>query len=92
MFEYRMCLSYQLRQRYGISQTELARAARVSRQLIGQIELDAFRQTRGHEAMLRKAFAAVIAIRRQEMDALERDLADIPWLFSISKEDNQNGP
>lgn len=88
MYEHHICWMCRLRLRYGISQTELARAAGVSRQLISQIELECERQSKGHEAMVRRAFAAVIASRRSELNGLERELERIPWLFSMSKEED----
>lgn len=91
MVEYQMCQLCQLRVRYGITQTELARAAGVSRQLIGQIEIEYERQSKGHEAMLRRAFASVIASRRANLEALEHDLAHTAWLFSPVEEEEQNG-
>lgn len=91
MLEYRMCLASRLRIRYGISQAELARAVGVSRQLIGQIEQEPERQTNGHEELLRRAFAVLICQRRTQLDSLEHDLAQAPWLFSISKEENTDG-
>lgn len=91
MVEYQMCQLCQLRMRYGITQAELARAAGVSRQLIGQIEMEQERQSKGHEAMLRRAFASVIASRRANLEALERDLAHTTWLFSPAKEEEQDG-
>lgn len=90
MSEYRMCRMGQLRLRSGISQAELARAAGVSRQLIGKIELGECR-SKGHEKMLRRAFASVIASRRAQLDALEYDLAQNDSLFSPSKEEDQDG-
>jgi transcriptional regulator with XRE-family HTH domain len=88
MADYRMCLACRLRLRYGISQKEIAKAAGVTRQLISLIELEKENQTKGHEVMLRRAFAGIIAARRQQMDALEHDLAVTSWLFSPSEEDD----
>ena len=76
MAEQNMCRMTQLRLRYGISQADLANAAGVSRQLISLIELDTASQSKGHEALIRRAFSAVIAA---------------PWLFSMSKEDDEHG-
>ena len=64
MAEQNMCRMTQLRLRYGISQADLANAAGVSRQLISLIELDTASQSKGHEALIRRAFSAVIASRR----------------------------
>ena len=61
MAEQNMCRMTQLRLRYGISQADLANAAGVSRQLISLIELDTASQSKGHEALIRRAFSAVIA-------------------------------
>ena len=80
-----------LRLRYGISQAELAKAAGVSRQLISQIELEVERQSNGHEAMIRRAFAEVIASRREALAHLEQDLEHIPWLFSMSNGEDEYG-
>ena len=52
---------------YGISQADLANAAGVSRQLISLIELDTASQSKGHEALIRRAFSAVIASRRRRL-------------------------
>jgi len=81
----------QLRLRYGISQADLAKAAGVSRQLISLIELDTASQSKGHEALLRRAFAAVIESRRMALDSLARELDTTTWLFSMSKEDDEHG-
>lgn len=86
-----MCWMVRLRLRYGISQAELAKAAGVSRQLISQIELEQERQSSGHEAMIRRAFAEVIASRRVVLAHLEQDLEHTPWLFSMSNEEEENG-
>lgn len=86
-----MCRLCQLRLRYGITQAELAKAAGVSRQLIGQIETEQERQSKRHEAMLRRAFACVIASRREKLDALEHELARTAWLFSPAEEEEQDG-
>ena len=91
MCEHHICRARELRLRYGISQAELAQAAGVSRQLITQIELEADRQSRGHEAMLRRAFAAVIASRRGQLASLERELTEIPQLFSLTEEVSERG-
>lgn len=91
MCEYHICRLRELRLRYGISQAELALAAGVSRQLITQIELEEERQSRGNEAMLRRAFTAVIASRQSQLAALEQELADIPWLFSFTEEESEHG-
>lgn len=91
MTEQRMCRLCQFRLRYGITQAELAKAAGVSRQLISQIETECERQSKGHEAMLRRAFARVIASRREKLDALEYGLAHTAWLFSPVKEEEQDG-
>ena len=86
-----MCRMAELRLRYGISQAELANAAGVSRQLISLIELDTASQSKGHEALIRRAFSAVIASRRAALDGLERELEATPWLFTMSKEDDEHG-
>ncbi|CUP96778.1 transcriptional regulator%2C y4mF family [uncultured Flavonifractor sp.] len=91
MMEQCMCRLCQLRLRYSITQAELAKAAGVSRQLIGQIETEKECQSKGHEAMLRRAFACVIASRREKLDALEHDLARTAWLFSLAEEEEQDG-
>ena len=91
MYEHHICRARDLRLRYGISQAELAQAAGVSRQLITQIELEADRQSRSHEAMLRRAFAAVIASRRGQLASLERELTEIPQLFSLTEEVSEHG-
>jgi transcriptional regulator with XRE-family HTH domain len=88
MAEQNMCRMTQLRLRYGISQADLANAAGVSRQLISLIELDTASQSKGHEALIRRAFSAVIASRRA---ALAHELDAAPWLFSMSKEDDEHG-
>ncbi len=91
MAEQNMCRMTQLRLRYGISQADLANAAGVSRQLISLIELDTASQSKGHEALLRRAFAAVIESRRMALDSLARELDTTTWLFSMSKEDDEHG-
>ena len=91
MFEEHVCWMVRLRLRYGISQAELAKAAGVSRQLISQIELEVERQSSGHEAMIRRAFAEVIASRREALAHLEQDLEHIPWLFSMSNGEDEYG-
>lgn len=91
MMQQKMCRMTQLRLRYGISQADLAKAAGVSRQLISLIELDTASQSKGHEALLRRAFAAVIESRRMALDSLARELDITPWLFSMSKEDDEHG-
>lgn len=70
MMQQKMCRMTQLRLRYGISQADLAKAAGVSRQLISLIELDTASQSKGHEALLRRAFAAVIESRRMDCRSL----------------------
>lgn len=77
MAEQNMCRMTQLRLRYGISQADLANAAGVSRQLISLIELDTASQSKGHEALIRRAFSAVIASRRAALDGLAHEL-DVP--------------
>ena len=91
MMQQKMCRMTQLRLRYGISQADLAKAAGVSRQLISLIELDTASQSKGHEALLRRAFAAVIESRRMALDSLACELDTAPWLFSMSKEDDEHG-
>lgn len=91
MMQQKMCRMTQLRLRYGISQADLAKAAGVSRQLISLIELDTASQSKGHEALLRRAFAAVIESRRMALNSLARELDITPWLFSMSKEDDEHG-
>ena len=91
MMQQKMCRMTQLRLRYGISQADLAKAAGVSRQLISLIELDTASQSKGHEALLRRAFAAVIESRRMALDSLARELDPTTWLFSMSKEDDEHG-
>ena len=91
MIQQKMCRMTQLRLRYGISQEELAKAAGVSRQLISRIELEHECQSSGHEAMIRRAFAEVIASRQMALAHLEQDLEHIPWLFSMSKEEDKSG-
>lgn len=91
MMQQKMCRMTQLRLRYGISQADLAKAAGVSRQLISLIELDTAGQSKGHEALLRRAFAAVIESRRMALDSLARELDTTTWLFSMSKEDDEHG-
>lgn len=91
MFEEHVCWMGRLRLRYGISQAELAKAAGVSRQLISQIELEVERQSSGHEAMIRRAFAEIIASRRKALTHLEQDLEHIPWLFSMSDGEDEYG-
>ena len=91
MFEEHVCWMVRLRLRYGISQAELAKAAGVSRQLVSQIELEVERQSNGHEAMIRRAFAEVIASRREALAHLEQDLEHIPWLFTMSNGEDEYG-
>jgi len=91
MMQQKMCRMTQLRLRYSISQADLAKAAGVSRQLISLIELDTASQSKGHEALLRRAFAAVIESRRMALDSLARELDTTTWLFSMSKEDDEHG-
>ena len=91
MMQQKMCRMTQLRLRYGISQADLAKAAGVSRQLISLIELDTASQSKGHEALLRRAFAAVIESRRMALDSLACELDTTTWLFSMSKEDAEHG-
>ena len=91
MMQQKMCRMTQLRLRYGISQADLAKAAGVSRQLISLIELDTASQSKGHEALLRRAFAAVIESRRMALDSLACELDTTTWLFSRSKEDDEHG-
>lgn len=91
MMQQKMCRMTQLRLHYGISQADLAKAAGVSRQLISLIELDTASQSKGHEALLRRAFAAVIESRRMALDSLARELDTTTWLFSMSKEDDEHG-
>lgn len=91
MMQQKMCRMTQIRLRYGISQADLAKAAGVSRQLISLIELDTASQSKGHEALLRRAFAAVIESRRMALDSLARELDTTTWLFSMSKEDDEHG-
>ena len=91
MAEQKMCRMTQLRLRYGISQAELANAAGVSRQLISLIELDTASQSIGHEALIRRAFSAVIATRRAALVGRAHELDSVPWLFSMSKEDDEHG-
>ena len=91
MMQQKMCRMTQLRLRYSISQADLAKAAGVSRQLISLIELDTASQSKGHEALLRRAFAAVIESRRMALDSLARELDTTTWLFSRSKEDDEHG-
>lgn len=88
MAEQRMCRMTELRLRYGISQADLAKAAGVSRQLISLIELDTASQTKGHEALIRRAFSAAIASQRAALDGLARELDATPWLFTMSKEED----
>ena len=70
---------------------EPTNAAGVSRQLISLIELDTASQSKGHEALIRRAFSAVIASRRAALDGLAHELDAAPWLFSMSKEDDEHG-
>lgn len=88
--ENHICRMAALRIRFRISQAELAKAAGVSRQLISQIEIDRGRQSKGHEAMVRRAFSSIITARRAELDALTHDLDSIPWLFSSSEKEGED--
>ena len=91
MLEYHVCRMRELRRRRGITLAELAKAAGVSRQLINRIELEGDRQSPGHEVLIRRAFAAVIASRRAQLDVLERDLAASTSLFIPASEVQENG-
>ena len=91
MIEQKMCQMTELRLRYGISQADLAKAAGVSRQLISLIELDQDHWSKGREAMIRRAFFTFIASRRAALDGLECELEATPWLFTMSKEDDEHG-
>ena len=52
---------------------------------------DTASQSKGHEALIRRAFSAVIASRRAALDGLAHELDAAPWLFSMSKEDDEHG-
>ena len=70
-----VCLAHALRLRYGITNPELARAVGVSKQLICKIQLEPERQTPGHEALLERAFEAVIRQRQEQALRLAEDFA-----------------
>lgn len=85
------CRARQLRLRYRIPLSELAKAAGVSIQLINKIELERERQTTAHERLLRDAFVTVIECRRTQLDALERELAQCDGLFQTIEEGDEYG-
>lgn len=81
-----ICQARVLRLRYGITLAELARAAGVSSQLISAMELEVWRQSRLHEAMLRRAFHGVISHRRGQLEALEQELGQTGFLLAPAEE------
>lgn len=80
-----------LRLRHGISLRELAQAAGVSAQLISAIELEEGRWTPGNKEMLQRAFAAVAVRRREQLDALEKDLERYGTQEFEPAKENDNG-
>lgn len=62
-----------LRHRYNISYVELSKAIGVSTQRLAQIELNPDPSTQYHRELVRRAFLRVIAARRLDLSALERD-------------------
>lgn len=85
----KVCLAHALRLRYRISNPELGRAVGVSKQLICKIQLEPERQTPGHEALLERAFEAVIQERKEQALRLAEDFnASHGRLYMTVEEDH----
>lgn len=79
------------RLKHGISLTELGAAVNVSRQYITEIELALQGHTTGNEALMRRAFEAVIADRQARAAALTADYVRCKdHLFDITTHESED--
>ena len=78
---------YILDEEYRVTIAELAFCAGISSQLLSLIELDSGRQSPQHEAMLRRACAALMSARHAELAQMEAELSACPNIFTMEQGD-----
>ena len=74
----KICWIRAFRLRHRVTIAELAFCAGISSQLLSLIELDSGRQSPQHEAMLRRACAALMSARHAELAQMEAELSACP--------------
>lgn len=72
---------------FRVTIAELAFCAGISSQLLSLIELDSGRQSPQHEAMLRRACAALMSARHAELAQMEAELSACPNIFAMEQGD-----
>ena len=83
----KICWIRAFRLRHRVTIAELAFYAGISSQLLSLIELDSGRQSPQHEAMLRRACAALMSARLAELAQMEAELSDCPNIFAMEQGD-----
>ena len=78
----KICWIRAFRLRHRVTIAELAFCAGISSQLLSLIELDSGRQSPQHEAMLRRACAALMSARHAEAE-----LSACPNIFAMEQGD-----
>ena len=74
----KICWIRAFRLRHRVTIAELAFCAGISSQLLSLIELDSGRQSPQHEAMLRRACAALMSARHAELAQMELSCRPVP--------------
>ena len=92
----KICWIRAFRLRHRVTIAELAFCAGISSQLLSLIELDSGRQSPQHEAMLRRACAALtvkqaqaalMSARHAELAQMEAELSACPNIFTMEQGD-----
>ena len=83
----KICWIRAFRLRHRVTIAELAFCAVISSQLLSLIELDSGRQSPQHEAMLRRACAALMSARHAELAQMEAELSACPNIFTMEQGD-----
>ena len=81
----KICWIRAFRLRHRVTIAELAFCAGISSQLLSLIELDSGRQSPQHEAMLRRACAALMSARHAELAQMEAELSACPNIFTMEQ-------
>ena len=84
----KICWIRAFRLRHRVTIAELAFCAGISSQLLSLIELDSGRQSPQHEAMLRRACAALMSARHAELAQMEAELSACPNIFTMEQRKN----
>ena len=83
----KICWIRAFRLRHRVTIAELDFCAGISSQLLSLIELDSGRQSPQHEAMLRRACAALMSARHAELAQMEAELSACPNIFTMEQGD-----